>query len=212
MPVFPQDRLTRPGMPGYQIGRGGLSVPQGTTRSSPYDSYGNWGTLSQNLSSERASEHLRPSDNPVYMDSCICQLPFVWEMHVLWRCRFMRYTAQCSRISQRMLPQREQCRSCCRFCRSAVICVASDGVAGPFKHRFSPTRFSREPLETITLYCPAGLVRGGAVLHVVLRLKLQMPDLTLSFVTNKVSHLDGAANQGPQIASKPRRAGTLPVD
>ena len=42
--------------------------------------------------------------------------------------------------------------------------------------------------------------------------KLEKPDLTLSFVTNKVSHLDGAANQGPQIASKPRRAGTLPVD
>jgi len=34
--------------------------------------------MSQNPSSERASEHLRPSDNPVYMDSYICQLSFLW--------------------------------------------------------------------------------------------------------------------------------------
>jgi len=50
--------------------------------------------LSQKPSSERASEHLRPSDNPVYIDLNICQLSFLWEMHMLWRCRFMRYTAQ----------------------------------------------------------------------------------------------------------------------
>ena len=80
------------------------------------------------------------------------------------------------------------CRSCCRFCRSAVMYVASDGVGWPFEHGFSATRFSRKPLKTILLYCASGLVRGHDVIHVVLRLKLHMPDLTLSLVTNVLSH------------------------
>jgi len=108
---------------------------------------------------------------------------------VLWPCLFMQHTAQRNRKSQTLLTKREQCRSCCRFCRSAVMYVASDGVGWPLEHRFSATRFSRNPLETIFLYCASGLVRGDDVVHVVLRLKLHMPDLTLSLVTNELSHL-----------------------
>jgi len=67
--------------------------------------------------------------------------------------------------------------------------VASDGVGWPFEYRFSATRFSRKPLEMILLYCASGLERGDDVVHVVLRLKLHMPDLTLSLVTNELSQL-----------------------
>jgi len=87
----------------------------------------------------------------------------------------------------------------CRSCRSAVIHVASDRVASPFKYRFCPTRLSRQPFDAIMLYFPTGLVRAGGAVQIVLRLQLHMPDLTLSLVTNELSHLDGAANQGPQI-------------
>jgi len=67
--------------------------------------------------------------------------------------------------------------------------IASDGVGWPFKQRFSATRFSRKTLETIMLYCASGLVRGGDVAHVVLRLKLHMRDLTHSLVITELSHL-----------------------
>jgi len=119
----------------------------------------------------------------------ICQLPFWCEVRVLWPFLLMQHTAQRSRKSQILLPKREQCRSCCRFCRSAVMYVASDVGRWPFKHRVSATRFSRKPLESIMLSCPSGLVRGGDVVHVVLRLNLHMLDLTLSLVTNELSHL-----------------------
>jgi len=112
----------------------------------------------------------------------------------------------------RLLPSREQCRSCWRFRRSAVMYVASDGVRWPFNRRFSTTKSSREPLETIMLYWPSESVRGGDLVHVALLLKIQTPDLTFSLVTNELSHLDGAANQGPLIALNLRRAGTQPDD
>jgi len=72
MPVFTPDRLTRPGMPAYEIGRGGSWVPRGTTRSSPHDTLRNWDALRHKLFSERASESLWFSDSPVFPDMHIC--------------------------------------------------------------------------------------------------------------------------------------------
>jgi len=47
------------------------------------------------------------------------------------------------------------------------------------------------------LHWPAKFNESLSLCNVVSLLKKQMPDLTLSLVTNEVSHLDGAANQGP---------------
>jgi len=84
---------------------------------------------------------MRPSDNPVYMDSYIWLLSFLWEMHVLWRCCTMQRTIQRSRTSQRTVKMHTHSRSYARFptrsldsARHALVQNRSGGSVDATRH------------------------------------------------------------------------------